>query len=98
MSPVLTISRASLTKVHRRPVPAQPVAEQDAVDRCQHQAFRSPGCGGNSPHIRRTQPMRRQMLAGAGAREDLEAAHQRLVDSITPQAMRAPELPVGWVL
>ena len=53
----------------------QPLAEEEAVERVQHQALRAAGRGGNDAHVGRAQAVLAQMAQGARAGMDLQGLH-----------------------
>jgi len=58
---------------------AQPVSEQEAVERVQHQPLRPAGRGGHHPHVVRRQSALAQPGAGARAGMDRQRLHPAIV-------------------
>ena len=72
----------------------EPLAEDEAVERVQHQPFRPAGRGRDRADVLRPQALRTQLRERP--RPGVDAQRRSLQLSLmTPQAMRAPALPVA---
>ena len=82
-------------QVHGVVAVGQPMAEEVAVERPQHQALGPASGGRNDAHIGRLQPPLAQAVQGGGTRMDLQGVHgsvrarSRCVDRKTPRALQA---------